>query len=50
MYHVYANRMQAQKIIHLHDFLVKVVSRYIKIHYEKYQNVNFLALTSFAFH
>ena len=24
------------------DFQVKVVSRYIKIHYEKYQNVIFL--------
>ena len=24
----------------LRDFLVKVISRYIKIHYEKYQNVN----------
>ena len=27
-----------------YSFLVKVVSHYIKIHYEMYQNVNFLAL------
>ena len=27
------------------NFLVKVVTRYIKIHYEKYENANFLVLT-----
>ena len=27
-----------------HDFLVKVVTHYIKMHYEKSQNVNFLVL------
>ena len=27
-----------------HDFLVKVVTRYIKVHYEKSQNANFLEL------
>ena len=26
------------------EFLVKVITRYIKIHYVKFQNVNFLAL------
>ena len=27
-----------------HDFLVKVITRYTKMHYEKSQNVNFLVL------
>ena len=47
IYYVYASEMQAKKIIKLlHDFLVKVVTRYILIDvcYEKSQNVNFLAL------
>ena len=36
-YCVYANRTQAKKIILiLCDFLVKVVTRSIKIHYEKF--------------
>ena len=38
LYRVYANRMQAAR------YLIKIVSRYIKIHYEKYQNANFLKL------
>ena len=24
-----------------HNFLVKIIKRYIKIHYKKFQNVNF---------
>ena len=34
MYHIYSNRMQA-KISLLHNFLVNLVTLYIKIHYEK---------------
>ena len=34
----------------LRDFLVKVVTHYIKIHCETYQNVNFLALIRYAFY
>ena len=44
--------MQAKKIItilSLHDFLVKVVTRYIKIRYEKSQNVNFLVLIAVVY-
>ena len=39
-YHVYANRMQAKKIITILKFTqfsgIKVVTRSIKIHYEKF--------------
>ena len=41
----YANRTKAKKIFNLtlHDFLAKIIAHYMKIHYEKSQNVNFLS-------
>ena len=42
-YRLYSNITQAKKKITLsHDFLVKVISCYIKIHYKNSQNANFL--------
>ena len=41
-YRVYANRMQGQKIITILDFLVKVVTRSIRIHYENLRTRIFL--------
>ena len=40
-----SNIMQDKKIIAiltLHNFLVKVISRFVKIHHEKSMNANFL--------
>ena len=37
-------------ILTLHDFLVKVVSRYIKIHYKNPRMQIFLWLLGLAFH
>ena len=46
-YSVCANRTQAKNNFNFkvsHNFLAKVVSRYIEINYEKSQNANFLVL------
>ena len=50
MYHVYSNRTQTNKKLQFklsHDLLVKVVTSYIKIHYKKSHNANFLEILRF---